>query len=279
MDDKILVTNIQRFSLHDGPGIRTTVFLKGCSLRCPWCANPENLIAQQQNYIKDDIEGIYGKYMTADELLMEVLKDKVFYGGKIEQSNWGITNSEQIEMLPGGVTFSGGECLLQINQLKPVLRKLNEQHIHTAVETCLFIPTTNLMIALNYIDFFYVDMKIIDDTLCREVEFGDLSLYLSNLDLLLNWEGKGNIVPVIIRIPVIGTYTDQLQNRKAVKNLIAQYKNKILKIELIKEHNLGEQKYRSLGIDRKYMGVTDEFMEIYKKELSDMDIPVEICKI
>lgn len=149
MDDKILVTNIQRFSFHDGPGIRTTVFLKGCSLRCPWCANPENLIAQQQNYIKDDIEGIYGKYMTADELLMEVLKDKVFYGGKIEQSNWGITNSEQIEMLPGGVTFSGGECLLQINQLKPVLRKLNEQHIHTAVETCLFIPTTNLMIALN----------------------------------------------------------------------------------------------------------------------------------
>lgn len=279
MGDKILVTNIQRFSFHDGPGIRTTVFLKGCSLRCPWCSNPENLIAQQQNYIKDDIEGIYGKYITADELLMEVLKDKVFYGGKIKQSNWSITNPEQIEMLPGGVTFSGGECLLQINQLEPVLRKLNEQHIHTAVETCLFIPTTNLMIALNYIDFFYVDMKIIDDTLCREVEYGDLSLYLSNLDLLLNWKGKGNIVPVVIRIPVIGTYTDQLQNRKAVKNLIAQYKNKILKIELIKEHNLGEQKYRSLGMDRKYMGVTDELMEIYKKELSDMDIPVEICKI
>lgn len=279
MTDKILITNIQRFSLHDGPGIRTTVFLKGCSLRCPWCSNPENLTTQQQNYVKDGMEGIYGEYLTSDELLMEVLKDKVFYEGKITQPYWNIIEADQIEMLPGGVTFSGGECLLQINQLEPVLKKLNEQHIHTAVETCLFVPATNLTIALNYINFFYVDMKIIDDRLCKEVECGNLSLYLSNLERLLNWKSKRDIVPVVIRIPVIGTYTDQSQNRKTVKKLIGQYKNKILKIELIKEHNLGKPKYKSLGMEGKYVGVTDELMEIYKTELSDMGIPVEVCKI
>lgn len=68
---KILLTNIQRFSLYDGPGIRTTIFLKGCSLRCPWCSNPENLISVPQNYIKDGISGIYGKYYSQDELVSE----------------------------------------------------------------------------------------------------------------------------------------------------------------------------------------------------------------
>ena len=79
MEEKnILLTNIQRFSLHDGPGIRTTVFLKGCSLRCPWCSNPENLKPHPEKYMKDGIDGIYGKYYSASELVKECLKDKNF---------------------------------------------------------------------------------------------------------------------------------------------------------------------------------------------------------
>ena len=83
MMDKILVTDIQRFSFHDGTGIRTTVFLKGCSIRCPWCSNPENLEPAIQRYIKDGNEGLYGRWYSSAELYQEVIRDKEFYIGDI----------------------------------------------------------------------------------------------------------------------------------------------------------------------------------------------------
>lgn len=134
----ILYTNIQRFSLHDGPGIRTTVFLKGCSIRCPWCSNPENLSNQIQRYIKDGQEAFYGSFMEPDELYAEILKDKNFYIGEID--DYSISNCEEMNRLPGGVTFSGGECLLQIEQLIPLLKRLRDEHIHITVESSLFVP-------------------------------------------------------------------------------------------------------------------------------------------
>jgi pyruvate formate lyase activating enzyme len=279
--NKILLTNIQRFSLHDGPGIRTTVFLKGCSLRCSWCSNPENLLSSPQSYIKDGIEGTYGRYYTPDELIKECLKDKNFYEGKISSpSDWNITSSEQIESLPGGVTFSGGEALLQAEALVPVCQALHRSDVHIAVETCLFIPPTNLNLALEMVDFFYVDVKILDATRCSSVEHGNLDLYHSNLHTLLSWTDEaGHHKPVVIRIPVIGSYTDDEQNRKAVHDLLDKYRDSILKIELIKEHNLGESKYKSLGMQLDYHGVEDELMETYKSELSDLGILTEICKI
>ena len=275
IESKVLLTNIQRFSLHDGPGIRTTVFLKGCSLRCPWCSNPENLRPQPEEYVKDGLPGTYGKHYAQDELLREVLKDKNFYEGKLEQSQWKITDSDQIEKLPGGVTFSGGEALLQMDSLVPVLQALKEQGIHTAVETCLFVPEENVRIAMEWIDFFYVDIKILNASKAQEVEKGRLDLYLQNLDILLN-----SGCPVVIRVPVIGGFTDDDENRDKVKKLLDRYRDHILKIELIKEHNLGESKYQSLNLPiPAYNGVSDELMEQYKKELEPLGIPVEVCKI
>ena len=278
---KILLTNIQRFSLHDGPGIRTTVFLKGCSLRCPWCSNPENLVAQPQPYIKDGIEGTYGKYYEPDALIHECLKDENFYEGKIASpSQWSIADADQIEHLPGGVTFSGGEALLQMPALMPVAQALHGNNIHITVETCLFCPPANLQIALEMVDFFYVDMKILSPDLCSSVEHGSLEQYLSNLHTLLTWtNGEGKHKPVVIRIPVIGNYTDTPENRVAVHDLISKYREFVLKIELIKEHNLGESKYKSMGMQMDYHGVEDSLMEQYKEELSDLGILTEICKI
>lgn len=132
----MLITNIQRFSLHDGPGIRTTVFMKGCSLRCPWCSNPENLNPYPEKYIKKGINGIYGREYTCDEVYDEIIKDKAFYGSD------------------GGVTFSGGEALLQVDSILPLVRRLREQKITTAVETCLFVPSEKLKEIIPYIDFF-----------------------------------------------------------------------------------------------------------------------------
>ncbi len=274
----ILLTNIQRFSLHDGPGIRTTVFLKGCNLRCPWCSNPENLIPTIQPYIKDSLEGTYGSYYEPEDLITECLKDQPFYEGKIvSPSEWKITDAESIEQLPGGVTFSGGEALLQMSSLVPVCEALHDKGVHIAVETCLFVPTDNLQLALNYIDFFYIDMKILSVDRCKEVENGNLEIYLHNLDTVMK-----SGAPVVIRIPVIGSYTDDPENRKQVHDLIKSCKGNggnVLKIELIKEHNLGESKYKSLNMQLDYHGVEDELMEQYKLELSDLGILTEECKI
>lgn len=260
MKQDILVTNIQRFSLHDGPGIRTTVFLKGCLLRCPWCCNPENLVPAPQKYIKDGVEGIYGKYMSCDEIYDEVIKDKIFY-----QSD----NEDEI----GGVTFSGGEALLQIDKLEPLLIKLKGEDIHLSIETCLFASDDKLQIALKYIDFFYVDMKILDPIKCKEYEKGELSLYLKNLDTLFKANKK-----MVIRIPVIGGYTDTEDNQLLVINLLKKYKPKY--VELVKEHNLGNSKYESLALQTpNYIGVSEQFLEDYCHKIQKLGIDTKICLI
>lgn len=270
VNNLINLTNIQRFSLHDGPGIRTTVFLKGCSLRCPWCANPENLSPLPQTYIKDGVEGTYGKQMTTDEVFTEVMKDKIFYEGEGKDR--------------GGVTFSGGECLLQDKELEPLWKRLKENDIHIAVETSLFVP--DVSIAIKYIDLFIVDIKILDGERCKEVEKGVLNTYISNVEAVLK-SGKDSI----FRIPVIGSYTDDNSNQELVgkflKERVSIYNN-IKRIELIKEHNLGLSKYKSLHAADEtflvptYLGVGNETMEEYKDRIIksiDGAVPVEICKI
>lgn len=190
--EKVLVTNIQRFSIHDGPRIRTTIFFKGCSLRCPWCSNPENLNARPQIYLKDEAKGVYGKWHTPDELYVEIVKDRIFYDNKEER-------------LRGGVTFSDGEALLQMEKLKPLLERLKFEGIHTAIETCLFtLPNMSqqedaLTIALDFIDLFYIDIKILDKKRCKDILYGDINLYLSNLEKVLYKEKL-----FVLRIPVIG---------------------------------------------------------------------------
>ena len=271
--NNILLTNIQRFSLHDGPGIRTTIFFKGCSLRCPWCSNPENLNPYPERYVNNGLSGVYGREYNTDELYMQVVKDLAFYDG-----DW---NSLELERMPGGVTFSGGECLLQMDRLEPLLKRLNTEKIHTVVETCLFAPAYQLFIAIKHIDLFYVDIKILDEKKSREYLRGDLSVYYTNLQTLL-MSGK----TIVFRIPVIGGYTDIDDNRRRVIELLKHVEGNILKVELIKEHNLGISKYQSL-IDGEnevilpnYKGVSEELMDQYKKEIEAvMNVPVEMCKI
>ena len=288
-EKNILLTNIQRFSLHDGPGIRTTVFLKGCSIHCPWCSNPENLLHREQRYVKMDHngkveeEGTYGKWYSPDELYSEVIKDKSFYG------YCNANSATYLDSLPGGVTFSGGECMLQMKELDPMLQRLNDEQIHTIVETSLFCSSVQLSIAIKHIDLFYVDIKVLNDDLCSSSLGGRIELYKNNLVTLQN-SGK----PVVFRLPVIGGYTDSEENRKAVVELIeskAKSYSNLLKIEILKEHNLGTNKYQSL-IDGgneimlpEYNGVSDELMGQYKIEIEEglmivgSSIPVEICKI
>lgn len=260
----VIVTNIQRFSLHDGPGIRTTVFLKGCSLRCPWCSNPENLTAEPQPYVKNGIAGIYGKYLNCEELHKEIMKDKDFYGSY---------TGNNLDSILGGVTFSGGEALLQIDKLDPLLKRLKEEHIHTAVETCLYAPVRLIEIALRYIDLFYVDIKILDSEICKSVLHGNFNLYLRNLDTLFL-----SGAPIVVRIPVIGGWTDGENNRQEVLKLLSRYRP--IKVELIKEHHLGISKYESLSMPiPDYRGVSDGLMQEYYTDILKQGLNTEICKI
>lgn len=253
----MIITNIQKFSLHDGPGIRTTVFMKGCSLCCPWCSNPENLNSFIEYYIKDGKRGIYGKEYTVEEVFNEVIKDKPFYGDN------------------GGVTFSGGEPLLQAQMLLPLLQMLKDENITTAIETSLFVPTKKLQMVIPFIDFFYVDIKIMNKEICKDIIKGNLDIYKTNLRFLSSKK------KYVIRIPVIGGYTDDPENRRLVIKEIERHKDSIIRIELIKEHDLGNSKYKSLSLPvPNYSGIDDEFIVKYKKEIeAAVDIPIEFCKI
>ena len=267
MNNKILLTNIQRFSLHDGPGIRTTVFLKGCSLHCPWCANPENILAVPESYEKEGHQGVYGKWVSNYDLLEVILKDRMFYD-KISAHDFACTN------MPGGVTFSGGEPLLQIGKLESLCRWLKGEKIHICAETALFVPESLVETAIRYVDLFYVDIKILDENRCAALLGGDLNCYLKNVDKLFDANKK-----IIFRVPVIGGYTDDEENRKNVIQLVNQFRP--LKVELIKEHNLGADKHRSLGKLPLSLGtVTDTDMEMYQHEvIHRTGIETEVCKI
>lgn len=253
---KILVTNVQRFSLHDGPGIRTTIFLKGCSLRCPWCSNPENINGQCEQYIKNGIHGLYGKYVTCNELYEEILKDEVYYSNNL-----------------GGVTFSGGEPLLQIRTYEPLLKELKNRNIHIAVETSLFVSDECLQIALKYIDLFYVDIKILDKKRCHMILGGNFDTYRNNVRCLFGSNKK-----IICRIPVVRGYTDDEENIREVICFLKEFTP--LKVELIKAHDLGAEKYISLGMNvPKFEDIEEECMFSYKKRIENIGIEVEICRI
>lgn len=262
MDD-VFITNIQRFSLHDGPGIRTTVFCKGCALHCPWCSNPENISVSPEPYRKDGKDGIYGKWLSNQALYEELARDRLFYG-QID-ANMG---------LPGGVTFSGGEPLLQFDRLEPLLHRLRAEGIHICVETCLFVPMDKLEIAIENVDLFYIDIKILDRERCKRILGGNLEQYLTNLDRVFSAKK-----PMVFRVPVIGGYTDGEDNIANVVKLINRYPP--LKVELLKEHNLGGSKYKSLGrTPLKLDIVTDADMERYRQLVNEKTgVVTEICKV
>lgn len=221
----ILVGNIQRFSLHDGPGIRTTVFLMGCNIRCPWCANPENLEGRIRQ-MKDNHTGFvnkYGKIYSSQELLKELLKDEIFF-----------TDG-------GGITFSGGEALLQANNLEEIWKLLKERKINLCVETALFVPMRNLEISLKYLDEYIVDVKILNSERCSNILHGDIQQYYQNLDALVRSDKK-----ILLRFPVSYPETVNDQNLGLLIKLLNIYKFPRLQIFAI--HDLGKSKYDALGI-------------------------------
>lgn len=259
-DMGIVVTNIQRMCFHDGPGIRSTVFMKGCGIHCPWCANPENISFQIQQYCEKGKNGRerpwqYGKEYEAEELIHILEKDRPFWGED------------------GGVTFSGGEPLLHVGSLLPVWRRLKEMGIHMAAETSLFVPSADLEAALEFIDFFYVDVKLLDSELCARVLGGDTGQYLKNVDLLAK-SGK----EFCFRIPCSVEYVLQPRNMEKVYEFLSRYSK--VPVEIFAIHNLGESKYRNLQITpENFQVVPEEQLQELKCQIEEIGNTVSIIKI
>ena len=251
----MIVSNIQRMSFHDGPGIRTTVFLKGCNLHCPWCANPENISFKIQEYMDNGKSGIYGKEYSVEELFEEILKDRLFWGDD------------------GGITFSGGDPLMHSKELVPLLSKLKEQEIHIAVETALFVPSEHIEITLPYIDYYIIDIKILDEDICGKVLGGKLDDYLNNVKLLHRM-GKN----MLFRIPCNIEYTMSVDNKSRILDFLMEYSD--IKVQLFAIHDLAKKKYESLEKKMWEHDTVDESQLIeFIDLLIDKGIDAEIIKI
>ena len=220
------IFDIKKFAIHDGPGIRTTIFLKGCPLRCWWCHNPESINKISEN-CEDTIDSIVKKY-SSSEVLKEIKKDIVFY----DESG-------------GGVTFSGGEPLIQIEFLEYTLKLCKKNYISTVVDTCGYVSTESFKRVFEYTDLFLYDLKLFDDELHKKYTGVSNKLIKENLEFLSSVNAN-----VIIRVPLIPEITDTEENLSAISKYLLKFNN-IARIDLLPYNKLSEDKYRRLNKESK----------------------------
>jgi len=217
------IFDIKSFATHDGPGIRTTVFMKGCSLDCWWCHNPESKNSKiEQNISGGHLEkSVIGENYSVDRLFDEIIKDELFY----DESG-------------GGVTFSGGEAMLQIDFLVKILKKCKSRGIHTTIDTSGCCPQENFQKVLPYTDLFLYDIKLMDSGLHEKYTSEPNQFILSNFKYLI-----AQNVNIQVRIPLIPQLTDNFDNLKEIRTFLQPYRSKI-DIELIPYNKLGESKIK-----------------------------------
>ena len=228
-----VVTDIKRFAIHDGPGIRTTVFLKGCPLRCAWCHNPESIppaieIAETTTMLDGRVfvrERTVGYEITSQDLLAEILKEYAF-----------MDESE------GGVTFSGGEPLMQYHFLVEMLQLCRINGIHTAVDTSLYGEWDRIKELLSTTDLFLVDLKIINDELHQKYTGVSNIRILKNLRLL-----SENNAQIRIRIPVVPGVNDSHLHMDETISFLRALANQAEQVDLLPFHNIAKEKYRRLN--------------------------------
>lgn len=226
-----LIFDIRHYTIHDGPGIRTTVFFKGCPLRCWWCHNPESQeVNVEQVSVRKMLDGkrferelAVGSWQSAGEVMKEIEKDAVFY----EESG-------------GGVTFSGGEPLMQAEALQELLSFCRDKGYHTTIDTCGHAEPVALQKVMELADLWLFDLKLMDDA--RHVEYTGVSneLALKNLETL-TLAGK----EIIIRFPLIPGITDGNDNLEAIVKLMVRLGLK--KIDILPYHSIARDKYRRIG--------------------------------
>lgn len=262
-----LIFDIQRFSVHDGPGIRTTVFMKGCPLRCKWCHNPEGLNAGIQLQFFDEkcigcgscgnrsnffdaekcpAEALVtcGREIDEDELIRELLKDRDFYGNN------------------GGVTFSGGECMLQADFVASVLKKIKSLGISTAIDTSGYVPWASFEKTLDYCDLYLYDIKCITPSVHKEYTGVDNTLILENIIRLCSAKKE-----IWVRTPVIPDFNNNPDEMQAIAEFVSEIPT-VSQTTLMPYHSFGASKYKTLGLEYPYdtnKKITEEEMDSFRK--------------
>ena len=265
------IFEIERFAIHDGPGIRTTVFFQGCPLRCEWCANPESQTMDrhimffsklcsgcgkcvsvcQKNAITirdgkshicrdeciscgscaqecpNNAMKISGRQISCEELFDTIMRDVDYY-----------------EASGGGVTLSGGEALLHIDRMIPFLKSCKNSGIHIAVETCGYVPVSNIEMALEYVDLFLFDIKTLDSQKFGKYTGGTIDTVLSSFECICN----NNSEKVTVRVPVIPDFND----KEILTIMDYAVEHGIKNMHLLPYHTLGISKYKQLGRDYPY---------------------------
>ncbi|MBO5682839.1 MAG: glycyl-radical enzyme activating protein [Clostridia bacterium] len=230
MDDSKLLTkgrifNIQRFSIHDGPGVRTIVFLKGCPLRCRWCCNPESHNWEIETITIAGIEKTAGRDVTVREVLDEIKKDRVYYSRSIG----------------GGVTLSGGECLWQPDFAAALLEASKSIGISTAIETTAFAKREVLDKVLPFVDTVLMDIKHMNSEKHKEFTTQPNELILENARYIAK-----KVPRLIIRVPVIPTFNDTEAEIRAIAEF-AKSLDGVSELHLLPYHRIGSDKYAGLG--------------------------------
>lgn len=245
------IFDIQRYSIHDGPGIRTIVFLKGCVLRCKWCCNPESQEYAIQTMMVDGKPKTIGRDVTVEEVMETVEKDRSFY-----------------RRSGGGITLSGGESLCQPEFARALLKVAKSKGINTAMESMGCASYETIDSILPYLDTYLMDIKHINPDKHKEFTGKSNELMLENARRI----AASDKTRLVIRVPVIPTFNDTPEEIAA----IAQFADKlpgVEKIHLLPYHRLGQDKYDGLG--REYL-LTDilppenEQMEMLKKVVENV---------
>lgn len=239
------IFDIQRFSTHDGPGIRTIVFLKGCALRCRWCCNPESQSYEIETMMQNGKPKTMGRDVTVEEVLKEVMQDRPYYNRS-----------------GGGITLSGGESLLQPDFAVALLKACKDNGINTAIETTGFAKSQVIERFLPYLDTVLMDIKHINSDKHKEFTSQPNEMILENAKLIASKANR-----LIIRVPVIPTFNDAVAEIAEIAAFAAELPN-VNEIHLLPYHNMGRDKYTGLG--REYaMGdlksPTNELMEVLKQ--------------
>lgn len=224
LNTKGRIFDIQRFSVHDGPGIRTIVFLKGCALRCKWCCNPES-----QNYAIEEMTlagktKVFGKDVTVADVMETVLRDMPYY-----------------RRSGGGVTLSGGESLCQPDFALAIFKACKENGINTAMESTGFAKYEVIEKILPYLDLYLMDIKHTDSKKHEQFTTKPNELILENAKKIAN-----NVKELIIRVPVIPTFNDTEEEILSIARF-AKSLGTVNEIHLLPYHRLGADKYTGLG--------------------------------
>ena len=299
------IFNVQTYSIHDGPGIRVTVFIKGCPLRCLWCANPDSNLAKPQlmtyaskctgcgscagvcpqKAIRLEAEDgklravtdralctdcgvceaacpngareLAGRPQTVGGVLKQVLREKLF-----------------LDASGGGMTLSGGECLMHPDFSEALLRAAKEQGLHTAVESCCYASREVVDRVFRWVDLGLLDLKHMDSETHKKLTGVPNELILENIKHVC----RDLRVPVVVRVPTIPGCSDSDENISATARFVKEELGPDVPVHLLPYHRLGESKSESLGRETPFSAEppSDEHMQCLKALVESFGLKAQI---